>query len=469
MNLNRRKFLELAGGAAALAAFGGRFAQTVWAESSATMPASKPNIVLIVADDLGYGDVSCQGGTTPTPNIDSIGSEGVRFTSGYVTAPVCTPTRAGLMTGRYQQRFGFHNLPGVPEWSSPNFIFPASEKMIPAYLKECGYATGLVGKWHLGYDPTSHPHAKGFDDFYGILSGARQYIPGDKSPRGKLYRGTESVEEPEYMTDAIGEESVAFIEKNKAKPFFLYTSFTAVHTPLQATEKYLDRFADVDGEKKQLYAAMLSAMDDAVGQILDCLKANDLDKNTLVFFVSDNGGFTMRDTPANNLPFRGSKASLYEGGIRVPFMARWKGKIPGNQIWDFPVISLDILPTILHAAGCAGGAAASAPSGLDGRNLLQLLKDGSDVPGRDFFWLYEDQWAIRSGSMKLVKEAKAKQPELYDLSADPEEQNDLSAQKPEIVDELRLKFDDWSKTLPEPLYQYNELKPAGATRKGDEE
>lgn len=458
--MQRRTFLHLMGKTAAVAAMN-HYLSPVWAGNPSSRPIVTPNIILIVADDLGYGDISCQGGSVPTPNIDSIASNGVRFTSGYVIAPVCTPSRAGFMTGRYQQRFGFHNLPGIPEWASPDFIFPATEKMIPQHLSASGYQTGIFGKWHLGYDPTSHPLERGFKQFYGILSGARSYLPGDKSERGKLYRDRELTKEPAYLTEAIGEESVSFIKNHAEHPFFLYTSFTAVHTPLQATEKYLARFAAIDNEKQRIYAAILSALDDAVGAILAAVQANGLAEKTMIVFISDNGGFTLRDTPANNLPLKGSKASLYEGGIRVPFMIRWDGTIPAGVTNDTPVISLDLLPTILTAALPAFGS--TATSILDGQNLMPLLSgDQQSLPERDFYWLYEEQWAIRSGDWKLVCADKATEPSLYNLADDIAETTDLSAQQPQRVRELREKFETWAKPLPPPKYKYNERKPAGA-------
>src|SRR5262245_6447241 len=312
--------------------------------------AKKPNILIILADDLGYADVGFHGcKDIPTPNIDSIARNGVRCTNGYVSGPYCSPTRAGLLTGRYQQRFGHEFNPG-----GGTAGMPVDQVTLADRLKKAGYATGLVGKWHLGSAPQFHPQKRGFDEYFGFLGGQHAYFPEKGNKADPILRGTEPVDEQEYLTDAIARESVAFIERHKKEPFFLYMAFNAVHTPMHATDKYLKRVANISDVKRHIYAAMLSAADDAVGAVLAKLKEAGLEENTLIFFFSDNGGPTMKGTTINgsrNEPLRGSKRQTLEGGIRVPFAVQWKGKLPAGKVYDKPVIQLDIQPTALAAAG----------------------------------------------------------------------------------------------------------------------
>ena len=295
------------------------------ASTSMAAEALRPNVVVIVADDLGYGEVVCQGSQDiPTPHIASLASGGVCFTNGYVSCPVCSPTRAGLLTGRYQQRFGHEFNPGPAATAAKTFGLPLTEITLANRLKELGYATGIVGKWHLGYEREVRPTARGFDEFFGFLGGAHSYVNARADRSNPIYRGDEVIGERRYLTNAFGREAAEFIDRHKTQPFFLYLAFNAVHAPLEAGKKYENRFASIENEKRRTFAAMLSALDDNVGVVLDKLAQENLDEQTLVFFISDNGGPTRQTTSKNN-PLHGFKAQVWEGGIRVPMMARWKG------------------------------------------------------------------------------------------------------------------------------------------------
>ena len=408
-----------------------------------------PNCVIIVADDLGYADLGCQGcKDVPTPNIDTLAAGGVRFTNGYVSCPVCSPTRAGLQTGRYQQRFGHELNPGPEKSADPNFGLSLEEATLAERLKKAGYVTGLVGKWHLGYQPQFHPLKRGYDEFFGFLAGSRNYFDKKNDRSGPILRGTTPVDEKEYLTDAFGREAAAFIDRHKDRPFLLVLTFNAVHVPQEATDKYLDRFKSIDDPMRQKMAAMLSAMDDAVGAVLGKLRDAGLENDTLIFFVSDNGG----PTPTNgsrNTPLRGFKGQVYEGGIRVPFLVQWKGHIPAGKVYERPVIALDIHPTCLAASGGTFDIPADKP--LDGVNLLPFLcGENSGTPHETLFWRYGNQSAIRKGNYKLVKTNKDE--ELFDLAADIGEQKDLLDQKPEVVKDLRETFDKWNVQMKPPAW-----------------
>ena len=396
----------------------------------------KPNVIVMLSDDLGYGELGCQGNKEiPTPNIDSIAKNGIRFTQGYVSGPYCSPTRAGLLTGRYQTRFGH-------EWNGrgPNFGLPLTEKTIANRFKDLGYATAAVGKWHLGDTQQYLPTRRGFDEFYGTAANTPFFHPILIDTRVSD-EGRRVEEEDFYATDAWAERSVEFIEKNREKPFFLYLPFNAQHAPLQATTKYMERFSHIDDEKRRTFAAMLSAMDDATGRVLDTLRKHDLEENTIVFWLADNGGPTQSTTSKND-PLRGFKATTLEGGVRVPFMVQWKGQLPAGKTYDRPVIQLDILTTALAAAGSE----ASKEWKLDGVNLLPYLKgERSDDPHQTLYWKFGPQWAIRHGDWKLVRSRiDGEQPRLFNLSKDIGEANDLAAAEPEKARELKALWDSWS-------------------------
>jgi arylsulfatase A-like enzyme len=445
-SLNRRDFLSLAMSGAAAMTFG-RCPPVEAAASSGRRP---PNILLIVSDDQGYAEMGVQGcKDIPTPTLDSIAKNGVRFTNGYVSCPVCSPTRAGLMTGRYQQRFGHEFNPGPAEQADSSFGLPLNEVTVANRLKSLGYATGMVGKWHLGYKPEFHPQKRGFDKFYGFLAGSHPYLPAPGRKGGLILRGTEPVDDPPYLTEAFASEAVAFIERHQNEPFFLYLPLNAVHSPLQSTEKYLSRLAAISDPKRRTFAAMLSAMDDAIAQVLGRLRESKLEENTLIFFISDNGGPT-EQTSSCNSPLRGHKGQVLEGGIRVPFMVQWKGHLPAGKVYEQPVISLDIHPTAIAAAGGKIGADAK----LDGVNLIPYLTgENKNLPHDRLFWRFAQQWAIRMGDWKLEKGPERGAPELFNLAGDIGEKDNLASSQPEKVKELQAAYDTWNSQLIQPLWR----------------
>lgn len=421
----------------------------------------RPNVLVIVADDLGYADLGFQGGKdVPTPNIDSIASGGVRFTHGYVSGPYCSPTRAGLLTGRYQQRFGHEFNPGGEggREGGKGVGLPLTETTIANRFKDAGYATGLVGKWHLGSGAKFHPQQRGFEEFFGFLGGAHTYF--DKAD-ASVMRGTTKISEPEYLTDAFGREAAAFIERHQQHPFLLYLAFNAVHTPMEADKDRLARFESIDAKPRRTYAGMLSAMDDAVGRVLKTLRDSKLDEDTLIFFFSDNGGPTMQGTTVNassNAPLRGSKRTTLEGGIHVPFLIQWKGHLPPGTIYDKPVIQLDVQPTALAAAKIE----TKPDAKFDGVNLLPFITgQASGVPHDTLYWRLGEQNAIRHGDWKLVQYDQnvdsypsrgVTAPRLYHLEDDIGEANDLAARHPEKVKELKSLWQSWSSEMAEPLW-----------------
>ncbi len=444
--LGRRDFLEALGIVGAATLLGG--CETT-PGGKGGMHSDKPNVILIVADDMGYGELGIQGSKDiPTPNIDSIAHNGVRFTNGYVSCPICSPTRAGLMTGRYQQRFGHELNPGPADEANPEFGLPLSETTIPERLKSLGYATGMFGKWHLGFRPELQPTKRGFDEFYGFLAGAHPYLRAAGGPQNAIMRGTEPVADMDYTTDAFTREAVSFIDRHKKDPFFLYLPYNAVHAPLESLQKYLSRFEGITDKKRRTFAAMLSALDDGVGQVLGKVRALGLEKDTLIFFISDNGGPTSQTT-SGNAPLRGFKAQVLEGGIRIPFLMQWKGRLPEGKVVDTPVISLDIHPTILAAVG----APAPQDKPLDGVDLLPHLNGKKNAPphGR-LFWRFGEQSAIRMGDWKMLKMAKGDS-QLYNLAEDIAEGNDLAVQNPEKLKELQTAYDAWNATLVPPRWK----------------
>jgi arylsulfatase A-like enzyme len=411
--------------------------------------APKPNILLILGDDMGYGDVgfhNCK--DIPTPNLDALAAAGVRFTSGYVSGPYCSPTRAGLMAGRYQTRFGHEFNDGGAGGG-----LPVTETTLADHLKSGGYTTGIVGKWHLGNQPAMHPQKRGFDTFFGFLGGAHSYFDA-----GGILRGTEPVTSLDYTTDAFGREACAFIEKNKAQPWFLYLAFNAVHTPMHATDDRLAKFSTIASQQRRTYNAMMLALDEAVGKVRAKLTETGQAENTFIAFISDNGGPTMPGVTINgsrNEPLRGSKRTTLEGGVRVPFVIAWPGKIKPS-VFNQPVIQLDLHATALAVAGVEP----KPEWKLEGTNLLPFLSgEKSGVPHEALYWRFGKQMAIRCGDWKLVRydtqadlrdgtvrrSSPTSDAKLYNLAKDIHEDNDLSKEMPEKVKELQALWDDWNK------------------------
>jgi arylsulfatase A-like enzyme len=447
---------------------------------SAALAATRPNILIIVGDDMGYADIGVHGcKDIPTPHIDSLAKNGTRFTQAYVSCPYCSPTRAGLNTGRYQTRFGHEfNEPGPAERAA--FGLPVSEKTIANRLKDLGYATCAVGKWHLGYTADRRPMARGYDEFYGTLGNTpfirpTNFIDSRKSP------DPQPMDDPNYYTtDAYAERAELFIREHKDKPFFLYLPFNACHVPSQAPQKYLDRFAQISDADRKLYAGMLSAMDDAVGRVLAAIKEIGAEENTLVFFTADNGGpmTKMGQNGSSNKPLRGQKGDVWDGGVHVPLLVQWKGRLPAGKVNDGLAISLDILPTCVAAAGGEIG----TDWQLDGVNLLPYLSGQKTTAPHDYLcWRFGPQWAIRQGNWKLAQgfdEANnpqpgqpnkyhvVAQPQLFDLANDPGESKDLAGAQPDKVAALRALYDKWNAQNQEPAWVPNP-NPAGKKKKAN--
>ncbi len=418
----------------------------------------RPNVIVIVTDDHGYYDLSIQGNRDlPTPNIDALAKSGVRFTNGYVSHPFCSPTRAGLMTGRYQQRFGHENN---PRYDPADEIagLPTGETTIADLMRKAGYVTGAVGKWHLGGHPKFHPNRRGFDEFYGFLGGGHKYHeaarPGEKRAGAEYWIPIERNGEPQpfegYLTDMLSREASAFVKRHRDEPFFLYLAYNAPHTPLECSPKYLDRFKHLPDEQQRIYYGMISAIDDGVGQLLATLEETGLRRRTLIFLFSDNGGTTVVPASRND-PLRGHKGQVYEGGMRVPLFASWPGTLPAGVTYDQPVIALDVLPTALAAAGAQPPASLK----LDGVNILPYVlgkKTGS--PHDRLHWRTGggQSWAVRQGDWKLLKAGKG-EPELYNLREDIAEAKNLASSEPDRVAALQKLHDAWNAELIDPLFQ----------------
>ena len=477
------------------------FAELALAEPAPAVPAPT-NIVLLFADDLGYGELGCQGNPQiPTPHIDSIAAGGVRMTDGYVTAAYCSASRAGLMTGRYQTRFGYEFNPIGANNEHPDAGIPPSEVTLAEHLHAAGYTTGLIGKWHLGGHPKYHPIRHGFDEFFGFMHEGHFFVPppyrgvttwlrrktlpgqtpgattGKPIPErwtsgdGKMVystvlksdepaydannpivRGGQPVPEHDYLTDAFTREAVDFIGRNKDRPFFLYLAYNAVHSPLQGADAYMKRFAHIDDIQRRIFAAMLSNLDDSVGTVLRKLREEGLEENTLVFFISDNGGPT-RELTSSNLPLRGGKGQVYEGGIRIPFMMQWKGKLPAGAVYRRPVISLDVFAT--------SAAVANAPitkrRPIDGANLLPYLTgENASRPHDTLFWRLNQRTAVRVGDWKLLRNPQRRQEgnwELYNLAEDLSETTDLAQRQPDRLDELKDAWQRLNAEMVEPVWR----------------
>ncbi len=454
--------------------------------------ADQPNIIILLADDLGYGELGCQGNNQiPTPHIDSIAAGGIRFTQGYVTGPNCSPSRAGLMTGKIPTRFGYEFNPIGPRNEDPNIGLPSSETTIAEMLHLQGYTTGLIGKWHLGGAADFHPLRHGFDEFFGFTheghyfaappySGVTTMLRRKTLPDGgqgrwlgddlvysthmghdepaydannPIVRQGQPVDEQEYLTDAFTRESVRFIDRHQDKPFFLLVAYNAVHSPLQGKHVDLNRLQSIEDIHRRIFASMLVSLDAGVGQILAKLNETGLDRQTLVVFLSDNGGPT-RELTSSNLPLRGEKGSMYEGALRVPFMMRWPGKLPAGEVYDKPILSADLFAT----AGELAEATLDGP--IDGRDLMPFLSgDDQGQPHTEFFWRQGGRSALRIGDWKIVRTSDSKrgkdndaQWELYDLSQDISESHDLSDDHRDKLGAMQTRWVEMNSEMREPLF-----------------
>ncbi|MGM0532611.1 MAG: sulfatase [Bacteroidota bacterium] len=414
---------------------------------------SKPNLVIILADDLGYGDLGFTGSTQiKTPNIDALAKAGVEFTQGYVSAPVCAPSRAGLMTGRNQVEFGFDNNLGahLPQFNEDYLGLPVSEKTMADRLAELGYVNGLIGKWHLGEAEHFHPLKRGFHETWTYPAGGHNYFRSEPDGKGYLAPIECSYKEPDpitYITDDKGDECVDFIRRHKHEPFFLYASFNAPHGPMQATEKDLELYAHIKDEKRRTYCAMVHRLDVNVGRILDELKKQELYENTVVVFLSDNGG-PCTSNASLNAPFNGHKGTLLEGGIRVPFVISYPGTLRAGETYNNPVSSLDLTPTFVALAG----GTIPANDKMDGVNLLPYISgENTRSPHDNLMWRFTISASIRDGDWKLIR-LPDRLPMLYDLSEDISEQNNLADQNRERVERMLKKLGNWDVSCPQVLF-----------------
>lgn len=433
-------------------------------------PQKKPNIIVIVSDDQGYADAGFQGSKDiPTPHLDAMARDGVRCTRGYVTAPVCSPSRAGLMTGRYQQRFGHHNNI-VQESAAPIAHTPSDETLLPQVLAKAGYHTAMVGKWHLGQQDGCRPYERGFKEFFGIVTGGHDYFinhpderpVGDNQYKARIERNGPTGEPvPGYLTDAFGDDAVRIIRESQVKrnnqPFFLYLAFNAPHTPTQAPKERIDAMpAALQGKDRRTYAAQISSMDSAIGKLRAALKETGADKDTFIVFFSDNGGAA--HPYFDNTPLRATKGTVYEGGIRVPFLASYPGHIPANSVCDLPVTALDIFATACTLANTTP----ETTHPLDSRNMLPVLAgEAKQATHPALFWQFPSLGpaAVSDGKLKLVVPKNAP-PQLFDLSSDTGERTDLAAQRPEDVKRLRALLDDWQSKNAKPLWGAGSGRPA---------
>jgi arylsulfatase A-like enzyme len=462
---------------------------------------SKPNIILITVDDLGMADVSMYGeGDISTPNIDRLGSQGVVFENAYVTSPVCAPSRAALITGRYQQRFGFEftmherylknrleylafryfidSDPWLPKWMSrvPNEIdlhkqgLPLSEISLADVLKTQDYHTGIIGKWHLGWSEEKRPSSFGFDEQYGFFMSHSLYAPegsdgivdqkiegdwtdpyiwsGQRNGPCAIYRNYIEIEEKVYLTDRITDESIDFINKYKDDPFFLWVSYNAPHTPLQAPQAYVDKFEHIQDPVKRVYRAMISKLDDEIGRFMNYLAQSDLEKNTVIFFISDNGGAEYTLTTDNGR-YEGGKNTEFEGGIKVPMIIRWTETLPAGQRY-FPMVSaMDIFPTSMAAVNPNLKMARA----LDGANLWPYLLDSvANHPHDYLFWQRGISKVVRNDEWKLMINEKSEEHLLYNLATHKYENPNESDHYPQITKQLENAILDWRQIHAKPLW-----------------
>ena len=421
-----------------------------------------PNLIVIMTDDQGYGDTGFNGcKDIPTPNLDRIAAGGVVCTSGYVTFSVCSPSRAGFISGRYPQRFGYERNPA---WEPRNPLsgLAVQETTLAAALRPYGYKSGIIGKWHLGAHENFHPLNRGFDEFYGHLGGGKHYFPEDLTIKNTLdckneyatyrswiTRGFEPVRTERYLTEEFTREALDFVRRQKDNPFFLYLAYNAPHGPLQAPAEEITKFSHIKNEKRRTYAAMLTVVDRGVGQILDLLDELKLAEDTIIFFLSDNGGpYT---NGSNNSPLRGGKSDLTEGGFRVPFAVRWPGKIPSGLTYNQTVSSLDIFATV----AAANNIPANPERPLDGVDLVPYLRgEKTGAPHEHIYLRMFDYgaFALREGDYKIMKGKKSEKISLYNLSKDVSERSDISVEESKVFTRMQESYEAWNAQLIEPVF-----------------
>lgn len=467
---------------------------------ASTVAAERPNVVLIVADDLGKHDISVYGSSpTPTPNLARLAHEGVTFTSGYVTSPVCSPSRAALLTGRYQQRYGFEGLvhDRYPnnrfEWLFARRFFsthgyhalddlrvprredrerqgvPPSEIMLSELLAKHGYRTAITGKWHLGFGEVLLPQNRGFHYQYGFYDAFSLYADPDdpdmfgvhddtfpdryqwwrgRSGGSAILRNGVVIEEDGYLTDKIAREAAAWIVAHKDEPFFAYVPFSAPHAPIQAPREYVERFAHVEDPEQRVYYAMVAALDDAVGEILRALDTAGVADDTLVVFLSDNGAASYTGI-VDNAPLKGGKLTNFEGGVNVPFVMRWPGRVPAETTYSRPVSTLDVFMTIAQAAGVV----LPVDRPYDGVDLVPYVRGAVQTDPHDaLFWRTQGHRAVRVGRYKLISDTRTGSRALYDMEADPYEKTDLLADRPALAGELEQRLRAWESALEPPRW-----------------
>lgn len=460
---------------------------------SLTAQTKQPNIVLIIVDDLGYGELGCQGNKQiPTPHIDSLASEGIRFTDGYVTGPFCSASRAAIMTGRYQTRFGYEKNPIGHKNEDPKIGVPSKEWTIAEQLQRSGYTTSLVGKWHLGGAAEFHPMRQGFDEFFGFMHEGHYFVPEpyegvttilrkkvlpglvkgrwvskngkmiytdhmghdepDYNANNPIVRTSQPVDVKEYLTDAFTTEAIDFMKRNSDRPFFLTLSYNAVHSPLQGLDKYMLKFSHIEDVHRRVFAAMLANLDDNIGRLNKFLKESKLDENTLIFFLSDNGGPT-RELTSSNRPLRGEKGHLFEGGIRVPFIMKWTGHLPAGEVYKHPIISTDIYATSAALAGVK----IQNKDPRDGVNLIPFLSGKTNgIPHKKLFWRNLEHAAFRMGDWKIhrhkIKKGQSSNWALYNLKEDIGETRNLASEKPEKLKELIKEWEKLNTEMVDPLW-----------------
>ncbi len=466
--MNRRSIRRIVIGLSAILLIVTARAFTKKSKQGIVINQDRPNVIIILTDDQGYADVGFNGcKDIHTPNIDRIAKNGVVFTNGYVSYAVCAPSRAGLITGRYQDRFGYGRNPLYKPFD-PEVGVSLNEQMLPELLQKSGYNTMGIGKWHLGTHQQFRPWKRGFNEFFGFLGGGHRYFPSEyniahqdsakdegQSYRTKLIRNETVVEESDYLTDVLSREGVSFIERNQQQPFFLYLAYNAPHSPLQAPEKYLSRFNHIQDPKRKTYAAMVSAVDDGVGLILNKLEQLNISENTIVIFLSDNGG-PENDNASNNGQLRGTKGSLYKGGIRVPFAMQWSKQIKANTVYHQPVISLDIFATV--AANVHGIAAPE--NKLDGVDLLPFVKEiKKEAPHEFLFWRQYDQKNYAVVHASGFKEVIIRDTgfSMYNLKTDIGEQLNTVEKNKELFQRMEQELKKWeAATIPPAFYGLNQ-------------